>query len=357
MTGAVASARLAFLRSLQNLLEEGDFVSTYKFALLHALADIAVEGPPVGEAELEVPTRKIAVKFIEYYWRQVRPFGVNDSVGMLLQNAGRQAAVLNRIESVQSSVGGKLGKARASGAMWESLVKDVRDIVCRMPLWKLQNRGIGGRHEFIYAHIDGEGLVDSIVLKPSVAACFRELHGLIINMVRGAWVHKVQSIGANQALLGNDSQLLSFLFGSERADLSPFVPVLHDHQAGRCFYCERPFTGRRDVDHFVPWSRYPVDLANNFVLACAPCNNKKSDHLAATVHLQRWYEANIRDGEALESAYVDAGVSVMPEVSLQVTRWAYENGQTSRTLMWRAPNELLYFDSNWRDVLPPDEVE
>jgi hypothetical protein len=34
---------VTFLRKLQRLLEEGDFVATYKFALLQALADLSVE--------------------------------------------------------------------------------------------------------------------------------------------------------------------------------------------------------------------------------------------------------------------------------------------------------------------------
>ena len=37
------SAQVAFLRELQRLLDEGQFTATYKFALLLALADLAVE--------------------------------------------------------------------------------------------------------------------------------------------------------------------------------------------------------------------------------------------------------------------------------------------------------------------------
>jgi 5-methylcytosine-specific restriction endonuclease McrA len=37
------------------------------------------------------------------------------------------------------------------------------------------------------------------------------------------------------------------------------------------------------IDHFIPWSRFPVDLGNNFVLALATCNGKKSDRLRQTV--------------------------------------------------------------------------
>ena len=93
---ASPDARIQFLRNLQNLLEEGDFSSTYKYALLHALADIAVEAPELGDGPLEVHTTQLGAKFIEYYWRQARPFGVREASGVLLQNVGQQAAVLNK---------------------------------------------------------------------------------------------------------------------------------------------------------------------------------------------------------------------------------------------------------------------
>ena len=40
---------LAFLRKLQRLLAEGDFVATYKFALLNALADLSLEREPAAD--------------------------------------------------------------------------------------------------------------------------------------------------------------------------------------------------------------------------------------------------------------------------------------------------------------------
>ena len=35
------------------------------------------------------------------------------------------------------------------------------------------------------------------------------------------------------------------------------------------------------VDHFIPWSRYPRDLVQNFVLAHNACNLDKGDMLGA----------------------------------------------------------------------------
>ncbi len=46
-----AEAQVAFLRDVQRLLAEGSFTATYKFALLQALADLAVlRGDDDGDA-------------------------------------------------------------------------------------------------------------------------------------------------------------------------------------------------------------------------------------------------------------------------------------------------------------------
>ena len=63
---------LQFLRKLQRLLAEGDFVATYKFALLNALADLSLELKPAADGSLRVPVSALAEKFIEYCRRRAR---------------------------------------------------------------------------------------------------------------------------------------------------------------------------------------------------------------------------------------------------------------------------------------------
>ena len=45
---------------------------------------------------------------------------------------------------------------------------------------------------------------------------------------------------------------------------------------------------RGQVDHFVPWSRYPDDSLDNLVVADVACNGFKSSSLAAADHVARW---------------------------------------------------------------------
>ena len=66
--------QLQFLVNLQRLLDEGQFVASYKFALLLALADLAIEQGDESGGPLQLSTEAIAGKFIQYYWRQAVPY-------------------------------------------------------------------------------------------------------------------------------------------------------------------------------------------------------------------------------------------------------------------------------------------
>jgi len=91
-----ADYQVQFLLKILHLLRDGAFTATYKFALLLALADLSVElGDESGDA-LELGTRKIGEKFIEYYWRQTVPFLGKD---VLRQNTGKPPAVVTKLLS------------------------------------------------------------------------------------------------------------------------------------------------------------------------------------------------------------------------------------------------------------------
>jgi hypothetical protein len=65
---------------------------------------------------------------------------------------------------------------------------------------------------------------------------------------------------------------------------------LWEIQEGRCFYCDNRVRepARAQVDHFIPWSRYPDDGLDNLVVADIACNGDKSSSLAAAAHVARW---------------------------------------------------------------------
>src|SRR5215471_9267686 len=99
--------QVQFLRNIQRLLAEGLFVASYKFALLHALADLAVLKGEDSGAPLDLSTKDIASRFVELYWQQCRPFQLQGAIsGLILQqNTGRQASIIAQIVESQAECG------------------------------------------------------------------------------------------------------------------------------------------------------------------------------------------------------------------------------------------------------------
>jgi len=136
-------SQIQFLTNLQRLLSEGSFVATYKYALLTALADIAVEHGWDDDRPLDIPTRLIAEKFVDYYWRQSTPFvsaQETQNLGVLRQNTGKQAWIIRVMIDARQRHEGSLVEARSS-VDWRRLTVQVNSFVRTMPLWKLQTVG------------------------------------------------------------------------------------------------------------------------------------------------------------------------------------------------------------------------
>jgi 5-methylcytosine-specific restriction endonuclease McrA len=343
MKAPSSEQQIAFLTNLQRLLGEGSFVATYKYALLMALADIAVERGADDDSELLITTSQIAEKFIQYYWRQSTPYL---SSRVLQQNTGRQAGIISLVHTAHNQFEGSLTEARHDQRQWNQMVRKVAEIVRVMPLWKLQTVG-SDKLDFLYANT-GQG--SQITLKSGIAFCFRKHYGLVADMVKGAWLRYVRRF--NVEALGDRTDLNEFLFGSERANLKEVGKIINEFQAGTCFYCRRSLKGDAShVDHFVPWSRYPVDLGHNFVLAHATCNSKKSDRLAAAVHLDAWCEYQNRNAMPLAAEFNRHGILNDFNSTLRVVNWVYNQTFDSHGLTWLRNQELQPLDTDWSKPL------
>ena len=339
--------QIQFLRNIQRLLSEGLFVASYKFALLHALADLAVlKGDDTG-APVDLDTRDIAVKFVELYWRQCRPFQVGGAEEVVLQqNTGKQAAVISHIVDSHLVCGASLFRLRQlEPARWSDLVTEVDQIIRTMPLWKLQTVG-EERLDFLYDNLD---LGRRITLKRGVAYCLRAFYELIRNLIEGAWVRFVQKL--NSTRLGSITDLSGFLFGQERACLEVFRPILMDVQRGVCLYCTKNLTKLAHVDHFIPWSRYPADLGHNFVLAHDRCNAAKSDYLAAENHLATWAQRNLDHREELQSRFHAAGLAFDTSATVQIARGVYRQTEKSNGQVWVVEKQLKHLEPAWVEYL------
>lgn len=343
-----AEDQLTFLSKLQRLFSEGDFTATYKFALLIALADLAVERGDDTAAPMTLTLRDIAARFIALYWNHVAPFGGlkgAQAAGMLSQNLGAQAAVLSAIADFRRQTNVMTIGQAIQAASYPALLSKVVGVVSAQPVSYLQNFG-GVTDQFLYER-SGPG---RLKLKPGAAFCLRRFYPLVQQLARSHWVGHIKSNNRNQQLLGKSSDLEAFLFSTSRQSLAALGAQLRKLDGPRCFYCGHTLE-EHEVDHFIPFSMYPRDLPANFVLAHPRCNRSKSDSLAAKEHLERWVERLVHRASALHEIGDAAGLVDEPNTIHRVAAWSYSAALRARSRAWKAPSIFEQVDDTYLAML------
>lgn len=326
--------QLAFLAKLQRLFAESDFTATYKFALLIALSDLAVERGRDDRAPLTLAIRDLAERFVGLYWRHTLPYGYGQSGSVsdvLVQNHGTQATVVSAIAEFRHRTGlANLTIAR-SHSDYAALISKVAMVVSAQPLKYLQNFG-GDTDPFLYER----GERGYIHLQPGVSYCLRRFYPLVQQLCRSHWVGHIKANRRNHHILGSQDDLEDFLFSTSRQSLQLLGKELQKLDGDSCFYC-----GQRlrdwDVDHFVPHSLYPRDLAGNFVLAHPSCNRSKSDTLAAREHLERWLARLETRRSQLQEIGISTGICPDMATVHRVASWAYASAVMAKASAWQKP--------------------
>lgn len=342
-----AEFQLQFLAKLQRVFSEGEFAATYKFALLMAMTELAVEHGRDDGKPLWLTHRALAEKFIGLYWQQTAPYssGLPDTRSApLAQNKGPQAAVIKALVQFRHAHPGITLATATTALTYTDLVTAVSRTVAAQPVRYLQNLG-GGREAFLYEEQRG-----GINLLPGIAYCLRRFQPLITQLCRSHWVQHVKGNALNAPLLGQNDDLETFLFETPRQSLVLIGQGLRKLTGSRCFYCKGA-VHEADVDHFMPFSLYPRDLAHNFVLAHPACNRSKSDTLAAKDHLGRWREYVDHHGDALRQIAAEAGRAGDLQASLAVTRWGYSSAVANGSLAWRQAREYEAVTADYMELL------
>lgn len=341
-------AQLVFLSKLQRLFSEGDFTATYKFALLSALADLAVERGRDDGDRLRLTHRTIAATFVDLYWQQTAPYSRGPGqadIGVLAQNNGAQAAVVRAIAAFrQRQPHATVQSARAVGPAYDLLLQDVARTVAAQPIRYLQNMG-GQEDAFLYKRERG-----AVVLEPGVMYCLRRFQPLVQQLARTHWVGHIKRNRLNVPLLGAEDDLESFLFETSRQTLRAIGEGLRPLTNSRCFYC-RSVVYNAEVDHFIPFSIYPRDLMHNFVLAHAHCNGSKADTLAARPHLDHWMEHITRHDDALREIGERVGRLADRPSSVAVARWGYANAFSGGARAWLKVGTYMPVGADYMNVM------
>jgi hypothetical protein len=264
-------------------------------------------------------------------------------VAVLKQNTTGQAEIITAIARFR-------GRHASDPTVphWESRIKareayerPVRFVewkLIEMPLPRLQTMGQSRRpviYEIYWDHHvqqrevthyqvgEASAFDNRLMLRPAVGEYLLQLNGLLRPLLQRRWAAMVAQLNRLE-----ESQLEMFLFGADRTPTVKVRAALWEIQGRRCFYCDKRIADpvRGQVDHFVPWSRYPDDTLDNFVVADTNCNGSKSSSLAAADHLSRWTrrfaDASSEHAQLSELAHL-AKWDRQPDRSLNVARAIY----------------------------------
>lgn len=301
----MTDSRIAFATRLLELVHRGGTTSSYKYALLVALLELASEARGAGVSGSAVlTTRELAERILALYWQHALAW---DERGPLDQIGGGRRSLVDGIVALRALDPRRTTTPTRAKSWFASeyrqLLDDVESVMIRYPLRLLQQLD-GERVELLYGgwtrewsesvirryqrqFADGpitREFDNRVTLLPDVHVWLAELAPLFLPLIRHEWTALV----ARRNRLP-DARLHAFLFEPSREQLTELQPELAATQNERCFYCREPLRSPV-VDHFLPWARCSASSIENLVVAHAACNGDKSDALVVAQHLERWFE-------------------------------------------------------------------
>lgn len=327
------------------LLDTGSFTASYKYAVLLTIMDAVLEGTDeLGRPPAVLHGRDIGRRVLRLYWPQTRPFTERGP----LRQSSQRGSIVEKITGFREDhrLGDHVTVEQAQSLhpdAFAALERHVVATVVRYPIPLLQKVGSGGRaieQRCIYTYAWDGGVATGRVHDPAFDDAMHlvdgagehliALAGLLRPVIQREWLAFVAK--RNHADV-DELRLQEFLFGGDRIGLRALVEPLRELQRGACFYCRAP-GGSWDVDHFLPWSRWPDNTLDNLVLAHRRCNNDKRAALPGLGHLDRWWR---RFRDASEDA------EVMRQVA-DATGWprrAQATRSAAGALYLRQPEETV----------------
>ena len=300
---------ISFAERVLTLLDQGSFVSTYKYAVLLGMMDVVMQrSSKQGMPPQSITTAQLAEKVIELYWPHTNHFHAPQFAGDILrQSTGKPAEIISLVSKFREHprIGNNAPLFAAKyidPVRYRKLLHQVEWKLIEMPLPKLQRIGRKLRN-FIYVINWDDGIREGevrkyqrgepshfdnrLLLQPRVGEYLVRLNGLLRPLIQREWSKMVAQINTLE-----EARLQRFLFDSSRASAAKLCGPLSEIQGNECFYCEEPLgtfaKTKPEVDHFIPWARYPNDGLANYVVAHNKCNGYKRDHLAASGHVVNW---------------------------------------------------------------------
>ena len=312
-------------RNFVSILTKGKKDNTYKFALARYLLHHASR----EDAGLDIPYRRIAEAFLEYYWHQECKYRIKQNFhhnrdphviqiirrifgGNYIRESLRDMPGEKRQQAVEEIMRKVFGTAKNKTSL----------VVPRFQMISMGSRVVEDRS--FYDYDDDKKM---ITLRPEALEFFKKNRTILHKMVILEWASFLERINTLPRLVAKIQD-----YKARRGPLKKFRDVLAGHPGSeRCFYCGMYLGGGSiHVDHFIPWSYVFEDELWNLVLSCPTCNTNKSDLLADPRFLERLIERN-------------AGNQI-PALAKSIRRLGPDeeeaSGWSGRT--WKAELEQLY---------------
>jgi len=320
---------------LLRVIDEGKRIATYKLALLIALIDCCAAGADSnGRAPSQLHTRDIARQVLKLYLPQARLYlGTTQDPLQLRQISQNNSVALSAVLKLHLLAESKgLRSVTVIAARLPTEYEQCLDVIeqafARYPIRLLQTVGKENR-PFLYdfdwtesvslkaLHSPGGGVMQ---FKSGAADHLLRLAPLLRPLIELHWTKMVARL--NQ-IATEDQRLHDHLFGAERTAFPKELRAgLMDLQQGSCFYCNSRLGASTQVDHFVPWSRWPNNAMENLVLADS-CNSHKSDYLPAMKHVDNWSQRFVHRSVDLAQLAADSNWESSPTRSLSLARTCY----------------------------------
>jgi len=346
---------------IERIISHGKKSSTYKLAVLRAIVDFVIEHParePRNGFHL-IPVIELARRVLSYYWRPALegiPQGSAPSqrIPHLVQQLSRSELPIPQIELPDPSAGYPLSLWIQEAILLPdhlvNVLVEVRKTLLEQPIQYIHN--VGDEQSEIFSVLATTGVVtfsasydDHRKAALSVGGALRKATSWIdlVEAEQGYIVLSARSYEEISTLRFwlQDAIILRWARESERfAKGRIAVPVhtfeleipdrdsdkVHElkgvyRQLGltHCLYTDAELGRSWDLDHLLPWSRFPVNLFWNLVPASAEANRGpagKSDRLPA------WNpELRHRYVGFLEQCLREGGELIMLDVSATYRRY------------------------------------
>lgn len=308
-------------RQVEMILKHGDKSSTYKFALLKGLIDYIIEHPTEESKNgfHHIPVIHLAKAFLRYYWplwKENIPQTNNNRIRMIKffeefeedfrgLNEGYQLnspqSVLNIVERLQT--------ARDLPTVYAKLIQDIRTKMVDQPLRKVRKVRGGMAQLFTVYHkdfslinTDDDKVFDRgrrnivtyssqvddwlelekeeplhVLIPHRVYEELSELRFWVDSIITKHWAEQCQDyVEESRFKFGAFFSILDQGYGG-RIDLSPYKDLYQDMGVNDFYTGES--IDEIEIDHFLPWSRLPVNKFWNLVPTNKKINQEKSDKL------------------------------------------------------------------------------